>query len=192
MMWDMPVPLLGPVGVAQPPIVPIAADRVSNAANFDIAWGDREFEEVNILIDQWAPASNGMPDIFTSSDNGASFDAGASDYRTQSINHSPDASTQGFAVVQDSFQPGYNAGGGIMFGGTTLACFLVTLWRPYDSGLYTAMEAWGGYDRNTVNNAMNFMGAGFREELGMVNAVRIAMTAGNVSARYFAWGALPL
>lgn len=192
MIWGTSLPLEGPVGVPAPPIVPIAAGSMSNVASFDIAWGDQAFEEVNILIDQWTPTGNGMPDIFTSSDNGATFDTGASDYRAQGIAHNPSGAINGYGGTMDSIQVGFDASNAQMLANTATGCFMFTIYRPYDASLRTVVEGWGGYDHNVVSDSMNVQGSGYRDAAGKVNAVRLASTVGNVSARYFAWGALPL
>lgn len=190
MMWDLPLPLAGPVSIPAPPIVPIKAGSVSNVASIDIPWGDQQFDRVHVLVDQWSPASTSQPDIFTSSDGGATFDAGATDYRAQGVVNNV-TTVSGYSAVQSSIQLGHDVGDLRMLGGTAIACFLVTVWRPFDAAELTVLEGWGGYDHDVLSTAQFLQGSGFREAAGKVNAVRLAATVGNVSARYVAWGVLP-
>ena len=190
-MWDMPLPLAGPVGVPPPPVVFIAAGSVSNVASFDIAWGDAQFEEVNILLDQWEPAVNGVPQLAISDDDGATFDTGASDYLFQGLNNHTTLAT-GFSALHDRAQIGADNADGRMLGGTATGCFLWTILRPFDTGRRVAMEGWGGFSHNILSNASFMQGSGWRDAAKSVNAVRLNARNGNVSARYFAWGELPV
>ena len=191
-MWDMPLPLLAPVGVLAPPVVPIAAGSVSNVATFDIPFGPQDFERVDILFDQWAPVSTSVAQFRTSSDGGSTFDSGASDYRNSGVQHEPAGTTSGFTNALSFAQFGHDTGNGRMLGGTTLSCFLLTLFDPTSTGSRTYYEAWGGWDRNVVSNSMQAINTGYRDTTGRVDAVRMLASTGNVSARYFAWGLLSL
>lgn len=166
----------------------ISAASPSGVASFDINWGDTEFEEVNILIDQWAPVTTGVPVMVSSSDDGSTFDTGASNYMRTGCTHNPDGTVNAYSGASTSMFMCYNSANGRMLGGTTIASFLIQVLRPYDTGLRTNFIWWGGFDRNVVSNSMNFNGAGYRDTAAKVNAVRLYQDVGNISARYVAWG----
>ena len=190
MMFDLPLPLMADAGAPPPPIVPLKQETFTNAASVAVPFGNWEFEEVYILVDQWQPSADAVPWLRTSGDGGATFDSGASDYRANGVQHEPGSTVAGFSLAISYLQLGYNAGSGRVDGGVGLACFLIRLWRPYEASERTYVHMFGGWDRNGVSNSMNAYGGGWRDATGKVDAALLLPSAGTMDGRLAAWGML--
>lgn len=80
-MWGAPLPLMASPGGPPQLYEPICDDLVSNAADHDVVWAG-DYRAVLFSVDHLVPASNNVfIRIRTSSDGGATFDSGATDYR---------------------------------------------------------------------------------------------------------------
>lgn len=189
MMFDLPLPFLADAGVPPPPIVPLKAETFSGQSSLDVSFDLWEFEHVLCLIDQWQPSSDAIPYLRTSSDGGSTFDAGASDYRYNAIQHNPATTTGGATGLQAQLQLGIT-GSGSVDAGVGLACFLARIWRPYDTSDRTYVHMFGGWDHNMVADAMTAVGSGYRDAVGKVDAIRFLPSAGTMSGRIAAWGLL--
>ena len=191
MMFDLPLPLLADIGAASPPMVPLKLETFTNAASVAVPFGNWELEEAFILVDQWQPSSDGVPYLRTSGDGGSTFDSGASDYQANAVQHNPSTTTGGISASQAQLQLGIT-GSGSVDAGVGLACFLIRIWRPYDATERTYVHMFGGWDRNTVSDAMTAYGGGYRDTTSKVDAVQLLPSAGTMDGRLAAWGMLPL
>lgn len=190
MMFGLPLPLIADAGAPASPIVPLHQESFSAVSSLDVPFGDWSFEEVFFLFDQWQPSSNAVPYLRTSSDGGSTFDAGASDYQANALQHNPlGGTTGGISTAQAQLQLGI-AGSGSVDAGVGVGCFLARIWRPYDASERTYVHMFGGWDHNTVADAMTAYGGGWRDSVGRVDAVRFLPSAGTMTGRVAAWGML--
>lgn len=187
MMWGAPLPLVGAVSGPPQLFDLISDDVVSNAATHVVSW-DRDYRLVLVSIDHLVPVTNNtLLRVRTSSDGGATFDAGATDYRYELMT---------VANVQRLLQSALDAYiqiGGLGSNLSNNADFgyhadLVVA-QPFDVKR-TMLHGQLGY---WPNEGIVTMGAvyGLRLAAGRVDALQFFMSAGNIStARIRATGVL--
>ena len=187
MLYGLPHPLFADLPAPPPPLVFIGDQTASNVAQIDIPW-DLEFEQVHVLINNLTPVTaNVVPWIRTSSDGGATFDAGVSDYRFISTVFF----TSALGVVSSAADHIGMTDDANDLSSAADGAFLVTVRRPFDTDLFTVVQSFGGHFI-TVPGPGVTKGHGQRNAAGRVDALRFFMQTGNISAgRFFAWGELP-
>lgn len=184
MLQGLPIPLFADLAASPPPLVMIDDVTASDDAQVDISW-DLDFELVHVLINNVRPVTPGVRFYArSSSDGGSTFDSGATDYRTLSTAFGTSAA--GFAsngISELSLTDDANT-----MSATANGAYLVTVRRPFDAGLYTAIQHWGGH-MTGVGGVVCISGFGWRNVAGRVDALRFFMSSGNIDAgRFFAWG----
>ena len=190
--WTAPLPLAAPVSGPPQWIEPIADDVISNALTHDITWtGDYEAVLIDLL--RVVPVTtNTNLRYFTSSDGGANFDVGATDYRYQTIAVTA-GNVQAFAQVASNvhmlFHSSAYQSSNFADGGYTL---LMTIPRPFRSQ-YTGLYSHGGYYGTNGPGSAVLRSVGERKEVGRVDGIRFQFDGGsNISTgRIRAWGILP-
>ena len=191
MTWGLPFPLFGDAAAAQPPIVTIADQTISNVAQLDVAWIE-DFDLVRVLISNYAPAGNDTSlSVRFSSDGGTTFDSG-NNYSMLNSNDVNGVAVTGSGSNGNRIQLNPNGTNWGMISTTAQAAMMVTITRPFDTGLKTTLNSFGGYFQN---NGDEVTGQAFGQinVAGRTDALRFFQNSGNMlSGHLFAWGELPL
>ena len=187
-MWAAPMPLVGAVSGPPQLFDLIADDVIGNAATHEIAW-TRDYRAVRISIDHLVPVTDAtLLQCRTSSDGGATFDSGASDYRYEVVRTSGtqtfDQITAAALLQLVEAADGLSNAADFGFHGDLVIA------QPFDAKP-TVLTAFTGYwPQLAVLATGRFYG--LRLSAGRVDAIQFFMNSGNIStARIRAVGILP-
>lgn len=189
-MYPDPFPQLSGISGPPPLLVPIGRKTASASPTIEFAWtGD--FDKVVFDFHNLRPATdNTTLWIRTSSDGGATFDAGASDYQFT-------AHIFGSGVGRDSgpgdhmqFSTTAASTNALGNGADEFACGEIVLYRPFDTTRRTMMRAYGGHA--ILGVMLDDMSSGYRNVAGRVDAVQFLISSGNIAeGEFIATGWLP-
>ena len=188
MHWKTPLPLAGPVS-GPPQIFDLIVDeKASSVATYDLTW-TKDYRAILVEIMELTPVTNNTILQFrTSGDGGATFDGGASDYRTQSVSVT---NLLRFAQLSshNSIYTHATANQMASSGGWTGT---VVIAQPFE-GVRTAIYGQGGYlSTGAIGPAVTKL-HGHRNAAARVDGFRMFMDVGDIaSVAVRAVGVLPL
>lgn len=163
-------------------LVLLATATASASAAIDFTSNiDSTYEEYEIHIIDLVPATDTANLLFrTDSNGGASFDAGASDYRYAVLENSDlpttiHVSSTGAAFIQLSDSLGNAAG--------ESGNYVITLFNP--AGTKKTQINIKGTIVNSGARSASFNGGGYRDSAAIVDAVRFLMSSGNITSGEF-------
>ena len=178
--WSMPLPLSAPISGPPQWIEPIADEEISNATSYDLTWtGDYELVVIDVLKLVLVTDNQNLL-LRTSSDGGATWDAGASDYQAQVMGVSA-GNLQRFnnsmATDQIWTNPTALQHDSLSYGGATLQIIVL---RPF-AAEYTQVQGHGGYYGNSGPGSSVTIFSGARKEAGRVDGIRLFSGGSNIS-----------
>lgn len=164
---------------------------VTDVAQIDINWGSSDYYKVELIVSGLGAETptNAKVELLTSTDDGSSFDTGASDYDwTANILAVAETFTSSTDAADDSIQlMGSGASSATEIDGNFDSSFRITLIDPKVAH-FTAVE-WVGSVRNAdANRLTTVRGSAFRRSAADVNAVRLLISSGNITGKVTAVG----
>ena len=155
----------------------------SNSASVSFTGLSSTYFTYKLIVSGYLPATDATSLIFkTSANNGASYDAGASDYSwiryTAVQNTTPNNSTTG-----DEADTGIILTTNIGSAPTATCDFEITLINP-SATIYTSM-LWDGMFTNSILQQRNVNGSGTRLSSAAVNAIELTSSSGNIATGTF-------
>jgi hypothetical protein len=167
-------------------LVPLSTVSASAVATVDFTGISATYDEYEIHILRCIPDTDTTNLLFrTSSDNGSTYDSGASDYRAGTTTGNTQAGTMSFhqnlgttSILLAGGTP--NIGASANESGVTMTVRIVS---PAAAS-YTEIEYSGSYV-NVDGYYANVIGGGARNQAAAVNAVRLFFNSGNIASGIF-------
>ena len=156
----------------------IESGSVSNAATLDITDLIIAYRAYRLVFDDLLPASDAVNfNLRTDANNGASFEAGASDYSYSLIHFATGGAVSGTAAnTSTAIVLFVNIGSGA----GEEASGIITIFNPMGTGSKTQIKSEGTY-LNDSGNATIVNGGGGRATAEANNAFQLLFSAGNIS-----------
>lgn len=166
----------------------ISSQTASNSATINFTNISSTYDMYVMQLVQIVPATGGASLYMrTSTNNGSSYDSGASDYQSgKSYNQSGDASLQNIGAAAGSAIDIFNTASGFGISSTASEgglSGLVYFYKPSATS-YFLVSAWASSWAND-DKLVTMMGGGLRQTAADVDAVRFLMSSGNITSGTF-------
>jgi hypothetical protein len=164
-----------------PHLLATATASASATIDFDLTdWTNSDYMAYLLVFDHVAPATDNVdPWIRTSTDGGANFDAGASDYRWTHLRQSESANVQAGSAADTKIVMEVNQGNAANETGSGW----VLLYNPSEAKYGTVTYQYAGQD--TAGSVRHSAGSGKRVTAADVDAIRFMFSSGNVASGTF-------
>jgi len=156
----------------------ISSATASNDATLSFTGISSTYDRYVFAIEAIRPATDGARlYLLTSTDNGSSYDTGASDYASV-VRYSNVGIVRTDVNDNDAFlRVGPPTGNAT----TESVNGIMDLWAPSNSAMFTQITSSGTYS-HTDGNPKSFEGGGGRKSAGDVDAVQFKMDSGNITS----------
>jgi hypothetical protein len=164
-----------------PHLLATATASASATIDFDLTdWTNSDYMAYLLVFDHVAPATDNVdPWIRTSSDGGATFDAGAGNYRWTHLRQSETANVQAGSAADTKIVMEVGMGNAANETGSGW----VLLYNPSAADYGSVTYQYGGQD--TAGSTRHSAGVGKRVAASDVDAIRFMFSSGNVASGTF-------
>lgn len=162
-------------------LVLISTATASNSASIEFTGIDNTYNTYLVIVSDLVAVSDSELWMRTSSNNGTSYDSGASDYQFSSVFHYSNNST---LTVFGSTNTRYRIAGSVDNVTTTSSNVETMIFNPSNSSRYTYFKSHVS-GTNTASNHYQEYTTGQRSSAGAVDAIQFLMSTGNISSGTF-------